>query len=63
MAGEQEKERFSRQLQRSESRIVNIVLRDESQVAGEMEKATHQGILLTDGRFYGYKEIEEINGC
>ena len=62
MLGEQEKKLIHMKMQRDESKIVNIVLRDESQVAGEIEKATHQGIFLTDGRFYSYKEIEEING-
>lgn len=62
MVSEHEKRLIQHQMQRDESKIVNIVLRDETQVAGEIEKATHQGIYLTDGRYFGYKEIEEING-
>jgi hypothetical protein len=50
------------QMQRDESKIVNIVLIDAAQVAGEIDKATHEGIFLRDGRHYKYDEIKEING-
>ncbi|MFY0545074.1 hypothetical protein [Brevibacillus sp. H7] len=50
------------QMQRDESKVVNIVLTDARQVAGEIDKATHEGIFLSDGRQYRYDEIKEING-
>jgi len=62
MISEHEKQLIQNKMQRDESKIVNIVLRDDTQVAGGNEKTTHQGIFLTDGRYYGYKDIEEING-
>jgi|GEM_PF-647008 len=56
------RERVLKQMQREESKIVNIVLKDEQQVAGEIDKATSEGIFLVDGRRYAYDEIREING-
>lgn len=50
------------QIVRHESKVVNIVLQNEQQVAGEIDQLTHQGIQLSDGRSYGYDEIREING-
>lgn len=50
------------QMQRDESKIVNIVLSDARQVAGEIDRATHQGVFLTDGSYYRYADIREING-
>jgi hypothetical protein len=50
------------QMQRDESKVVNIVLNDAQQVAGEIDKTTHEGIFLSDGRHYSYEEIKEING-
>ncbi|WP_432774172.1 hypothetical protein [Brevibacillus gelatini] len=58
-----ERERLQNQMKRDESKIVNIVLQNAQQVAGEIEKATHQGIYMTDGRYYGYEDIKEINGA
>lgn len=62
MISAKERQRLKSQMQRDESRIVNIVLVDARQIAGEIDKATHQGIFMTDGRYYGYEEIREING-
>lgn len=62
MISAKDRERIQGQMQRDESRIVNIVLSDAQQVAGEIEKATHEGIFLVDGRYYGYDDIKEING-
>lgn len=49
-------------MKRDESKIVNIVLTNEQQVAGEIEHASMSGITLTDGREYRYEDIREING-
>lgn len=57
-----DRERILNQMKRDESKIVNIVLNDANQVAGEIEKANHQGIFLVDGRYYSYENIKEING-
>ncbi|WNC12419.1 hypothetical protein [Brevibacillus brevis] len=62
MISAKDRQRIQGQMQRDESKIVNIVLSDEQQVAGEIEKATHEGIYLVDGRYYGYDDIREING-
>ncbi|MGN7470462.1 hypothetical protein [Brevibacillus sp. SAFN-007a] len=62
MISAKERERLQNQMKRDESKIVNIVLHNTQQVAGEIEKATHQGIYLVDGHYYGYEEIQEING-
>ncbi|MGG4453837.1 hypothetical protein [Brevibacillus brevis] len=62
MISAKERERIINQMKRDESKIVNIVLNDANQVAGEIEKANHQGIFLVDGRYYGYEDIKEING-
>lgn len=53
---------IQKQMKREESKIVNIVLQDEQQVAGEIDQATSAGIYLVDGRHYAYDEIREING-
>lgn len=50
------------QMNREVSKLVNIVLLDSQQVAGEISKATHEGLLLSDGRTYKYENIREING-
>lgn len=62
MISGKDRERIQSQMKRDESRIVNIVLNDTQQVAGEIDKATHQGIYMVDGRYYGYEDIKEING-
>ncbi|KQL44503.1 hypothetical protein AN963_24210 [Brevibacillus choshinensis] len=62
MISAKDRQRIQVQMQRDESRIVNIVLNDAQQVAGEIEKATHEGIFMVDGRYYGYEDIKEING-
>lgn len=62
MISAKERQRIQNQMQRDESKIVNVVLNDEQQVAGEIDKATHQGIFMSDGRYYGYEDIREING-
>jgi hypothetical protein len=62
MISAKERQRIQNQMQRDESKIVNLVLNDEQQVAGEIDKATHQGIFMSDGRYYGYEDIREING-
>lgn len=62
MISARDRERIQNQMQRDESKIVNIVLNNDTQVAGEIEKATHQGIYLADGRYYEYEQIQEING-
>ncbi|GIO06013.1 hypothetical protein [Brevibacillus reuszeri] len=62
MISAKDRERIQSQMKRDESRIVNIVLNDTQQVAGEIDKATHQGIYMVDGRYYGYEDIKEING-
>ncbi|NNV03758.1 MAG: hypothetical protein DF221_03985 [Brevibacillus sp.] len=62
MISPKQRQLVQRQMQRDESRIVNIVLSDARQVAGEIEKATHQGVYLTDGSYYPYADIREING-
>jgi len=51
-----------KQMKREESKIVNIVLKDDQQIAGEIEQATSEGIFLVDGRHYAYQDIQEING-
>ncbi|WP_206529691.1 hypothetical protein [Brevibacillus sp. SYP-B805] len=51
-----------KQMKRDDSKIVNIVLKNEQQVAGEIERATSKGIYLVDGRLYAYEDIREING-
>ena len=50
------------QMQREESKIVNLVLQDEMQVAGEIDQVCANGITMTDGRRYSYIDIKEING-
>ncbi|HZG83276.1 MAG TPA: hypothetical protein VEZ13_21165 [Brevibacillus sp.] len=62
MISGRDRERIQNQMQRDESKIVNIVLNNDTQVAGEIEQATHQGIYLADGRYYEYEQIQEING-
>ncbi|CAM3454554.1 MULTISPECIES: hypothetical protein [Brevibacillus] len=62
MISAKDRERIQNQMQRDESKIVNIVLGNDTQVAGEIDKATHQGIYLADGRYYSYEDIQEING-
>ncbi|GAA4701664.1 hypothetical protein [Brevibacillus fulvus] len=62
MLSEEQRAELRKQMQRDESKVVNIVLHDEQQVAGEVEKATRDGIYLTDGRHYPYEQIREING-
>ncbi|WP_238933356.1 hypothetical protein [Brevibacillus choshinensis] len=62
MISAKERQRIQGQMQRDESKIVNIVLSDAQQVAGEIEKANHEGIFLVDGRYYSYEDIKEING-
>ncbi|MDR7318717.1 hypothetical protein J2X83_005036 [Brevibacillus nitrificans] len=62
MISAKDRGRIQAQMQRDESKIVNIVLSDAQQVAGEIEKATHEGIFMVDGRYYGYESIKEING-
>ncbi|MFD2371416.1 hypothetical protein ACFSO0_15935 [Brevibacillus sp. GCM10020057] len=57
-----DRQRIQGQMQRDESKIVNLVLSDARQVAGEIEKATHEGIYLVDGSYYEYANIKEING-
>jgi hypothetical protein len=51
-----------KQMQRDDSKIVTIVLKNEQQVAGEIDRATSEGIYLVDGRLYAYEDIREING-
>ncbi|HZG18138.1 MAG TPA: hypothetical protein VE710_24490 [Candidatus Bathyarchaeia archaeon] len=51
-----------KQMKREESKIVNIVLKDDRQIAGEIDQATSEGIFLVDGRHYAYQDIQEING-
>jgi len=51
-----------KQMKREESKIVNIVLKDDQQIAGEIDQATSEGIFLVDGRHYAYQDIQEING-
>lgn len=62
MISAKQRELVQRQMQRDESKIVNIVLHDTQMVAGEIEKATHEGIFMADGRYYNYADIKEING-
>lgn len=54
--------RILNQLNREESKIVNIVLKGDVQVAGEIAEANSQGIVMSDGRRYLYRDIREING-
>ncbi|WP_205683864.1 hypothetical protein [Brevibacillus migulae] len=53
---------IEKQMKREESKIVNIVLKDDQQIAGEIDQATSDGIYLVDGRHYAYQDIQEING-
>lgn len=62
MISAKERQRIQGRMQRDESKIVQIVLGDAQQVAGEIEKATHEGIYMVDGRYYEYANIKEING-
>ncbi|WP_019119239.1 hypothetical protein [Brevibacillus massiliensis] len=62
MISAKQRELVQKQLHRDESKIVNIVLTNEQQVAGEIEHANHQGIVMRDGRRYDYADIREING-
>lgn len=62
MISAKQREMLQKQMQRDESKIVNIVLKDAEQVAGEIDKATSEGIFLSDGRHYSYEQIREING-
>ncbi len=62
MISAKQREKINNQMHRDESKIVNIILHDEQQVAGEIAEATRQGITLTDGRHYPYEQIREING-
>ncbi|MDF2679068.1 MAG: hypothetical protein K0R47_258 [Brevibacillus sp.] len=62
MISAKDRQRIQGQMQRDESRIVNIVLNNAQQVGGEIEKATHEGIFMVDGSYYGYEDIKEING-
>ncbi|MGD8191160.1 hypothetical protein ACQCN2_14370 [Brevibacillus ginsengisoli] len=62
MISAKQREIINKQMKLEESKIVNIVLKDDTQVAGEIDQATSQGIHLTDGRRYDYEQIQEING-
>ncbi len=62
MISAKQRELINKQMKLDESKIVNIVLMDNTQVAGEIDQATSQGIHLTDGRQYAYDQIQEING-
>lgn len=62
MLSEKQRKLVERQLHREESKIINIVLSDDRQVAGVVEQADSEGITLTDGRTYSYDQIREING-
>ncbi len=62
MISAKDRDFIQKQMKREESKIVNIVLKDEQQVAGEIDQATSEGIYLVDGRHYAYSDIEEING-
>ncbi|USG68059.1 hypothetical protein NDK47_12580 [Brevibacillus ruminantium] len=62
MISARQRKQIQNQMQRDESKIVNIVLNDARQVAGEIDRATHQGVFLTDGSYYQYSDISEING-
>ncbi len=62
MISAKKREQLRQFMQREESKIVNIVLNDANQVAGEIDRTTADGIHLTDGRHYSYDEIAEING-
>ncbi|MEJ8546041.1 hypothetical protein [Brevibacillus borstelensis] len=62
MISAKQRQQVQSQMQRDESKVVNIVLCDDRQVAGEIDKATHQGLFLTDGSYYSYADIREING-
>lgn len=62
MISAKQREIINKQMKLDESKIVNIVLKDDTQVAGEIDQATSQGIHLTDGRQYSYEQIQEING-
>ncbi|UFJ42263.1 hypothetical protein LOK74_07160 [Brevibacillus humidisoli] len=62
MISAKQREMLLKQLRSDESKLVNIVLIDEEQVAGEIEQATSDGIQLVDGRRYSYDQIREING-
>lgn len=62
MISAQQRAQLTKQMQREESKIVNIVLHNEQQVAGEVDQVCMKGISLTDGRFYEYEDIREING-
>ncbi len=62
MISAKQRQLVNNQMKRDESKVVNIVLTDAQQVAGEIDKATHEGIYLSDGRHYGYDQIKEING-
>lgn len=62
MISAKQRELLNKQMKWEESKIVNIVLKDDTQVAGEIDQTTSQGIHLTDGRKYSYEDIQEING-
>ncbi|WP_176560126.1 hypothetical protein [Brevibacillus dissolubilis] len=62
MLSAKQREQVRNKMRSDESKIVNIVLKDDDQVAGEIDKATSEGIFLTDGRHYPYEDIQEING-
>lgn len=49
-------------LLRKESKVVTIVLSDDTQVAGELASADQHRLHLRDGRTYSYEQIQEING-
>lgn len=54
--------KVQQQMNREVSKLVNIVLVDSQQVAGEISEATDDEIRLSDGRTYRYETIREING-
>jgi len=62
MISAQQRAQLQSQMQREESKIVNIVLNDENQIAGEIEEVSLHGITLTNGTHYSYNDIKEING-
>ncbi|MGG0756876.1 hypothetical protein [Brevibacillus laterosporus] len=62
MISQQDIMKVQQQMNREVSKLVNIVLVDSQQVAGEISEATDDEIRLSDGRTYKYETIREING-
>ncbi|MDN9009764.1 hypothetical protein [Brevibacillus laterosporus] len=62
MISQQDIMKMKQQMNREVSKLVNIVLADSQQVAGEISEATDEEIRLSDGRTYRYENIREING-